>query len=217
MVDDSDLYKADAIRGRLIVQEVAPSAFRTALLSVSPADRDAWVDRVLGLDGIAEDGPQLPSGCAPYLPCSVDTLVAAVDEASIDHNDVFVDVGSGVGRAGLLVHLLTGATVVGVEIQSSLVSASRKCAESLNVERFSVVEGDASELAGSLVTGSVFFFYCPFGGDRLSKVIDNLEPIARTRPLRLCAVDLQLPARSWLVPLSSQRHDLVVWGTGVQG
>ena len=49
-----------------------------------------------------------------------------------------------------------------------------------------------------MVVGSVFFFYCPFSGARLAKVLDDLEPIARTRQLRICCVDLSLPPRPWL-------------------
>lgn len=181
------------------------------LTRVPPPDRDAWVDRVFGLQELPEDGPELPQGCAPYLPCSVDAVLAAVDQAEISSSDVFVDVGSGVGRTGLLVHLLTGATAIGIEIQSALVALSRKCAQELAVDRFVVVEGDASRLARYIALGSVFFFYCPFSGARLNGVIDGLEAIAQTRQLRVCGVDLRFPPRPWLQATPGNRPDLVVY------
>src|SRR5262249_18543482 len=101
-----------------------PPAFRAALLGVPAGERDAWVDRVLGLDGLPDDGPALPAGGVPYLPCSVEVLLRMVDEASVGSGDVFVDVGAGPGRAIALVHLLTGAAAVGLEIQPALVSAA---------------------------------------------------------------------------------------------
>jgi hypothetical protein len=41
-----------------------------------------------------------------------------------------------------------------------------------------------------VVIGTVFFLYCPFGGDRLKRVLDELEAIARTRQTRVCCVGM---------------------------
>src|SRR6185369_7372828 len=160
---------------------------------------DAWVDRVLGLDDdLPSDGPALPAGGVPYLPCSVEVLLRIVDEAPVRSTDVFVDVGAGPGRALALVHLLTGAGAVGLEIQPELVHAAHGLTASLGLSRVRCIEGDAATVAAFMVVGSVFFFNCPFSGARLAKVLDDLEPIARTRPLRVCCVLLPLPPRSWL-------------------
>jgi hypothetical protein len=187
-----------------------PISFRAALTSVPALERDAWLDAVLGLDTLPEDGPALPRGCIPYLPCPVDTLLRAVEHAEIGPSDVFVDVGSGVGRAALLIHLSTGASVVALEIQPELVTASRALVKGLNVARCSVVEGDAVQLTGSITDGTVFFLYCPFGGHRLAKVLDDLEPIARAKPIRICSVNLPLPSRSWLTLESTWAGDLSI-------
>lgn len=179
-----------------------PLAFRTALMAVPAADREAWLDQVLGIADLPEDGPDLPPGCVPYLPCSLDTLLRMIDVARIESGDVFVDVGSGIGRVTALTHLLTGAGAVGLEVQSALVHQSRELAARLNVPRVSVVEGDAAKLIPQIASGSVFFLYCPFSGERLEQVMDAIEDIARTRAVRVCSVDLQLPARSWLEPIA---------------
>lgn len=184
-------------------------AFRRALLTVSPLDRDAWVDRVLGIE-LADDGPDLPRDCVPYLPCSVDTLLRTVEAAAIGPNDVFVDIGSGVGRAAVLVHLLTGASTIGIEIQRTLVEQSRRLAARFGV-RMATIEGDASVLAGFMMNGTVFFFYCPFSGPRLDRALDGLEAIATTRPLVVCSVDAPLPPRPWLVPAPARGSDLAVY------
>jgi hypothetical protein len=175
-----------------------PVAFRAALLRVPAAERDAWVDRVLGLDDLPADGPALPAGGVPYLPCSVEILLRIVDEAPVRSTDLFVDVGAGVGRAMVLVHLLTGAGALGLEVQPELVRAARGLTGRLGLSRVQCIEGDAATLAASLVHGSVFFLYCPFSGARLTRVLDDLEPLARRRQLRVCCVDLPLPQRAWL-------------------
>ncbi|HEY7373992.1 MAG TPA: hypothetical protein VIF57_17660 [Polyangia bacterium] len=175
-----------------------PAAFRAALLAVPAGERDAWVDRVLGLDDLPGDGPALPAGGVPYLPSSVEVLLRVVDEAPVRSDDVFVDVGAGPGRATALVHLLTGAGAIGLEVQPALAAAARGVADRLGLSRVRCIEGDAATVAAFMVVGSVFFLYCPFSGARLEQVLDDLEPIARTRPLRLCCVHLPLPPRPWL-------------------
>jgi hypothetical protein len=189
-----------AERTRRLIQQgfQDPPTFRAALLSVPSAGRDQWLDSVLGLGELPDDGPELPRGCVPYLPCSVDVLLRIVDRAPIRGSDVFVDVGSGLGRAAILVHLLTGAGAIGLEVQPALALASRGLAARLHLSRVSCVNGDATTLTGLITIGSVFLLYCPFGGDRLAKVLADLESIARTRPLRICAVDLPLPPCPWL-------------------
>lgn len=210
-MDARDRETADWIRSQLGRGVPDPGRFRAALLEVPPRDRDVWVDRVLGLDEILEDDPALPAGCVPYLPSSVDVLLRVVDHAPVRASDVFVDVGSGPGRAAAVVHLLTGAGAIGLEIQPRLVVAARELAARLSVPRVACVEGDAASLAGSITIGGVFFLYCPFGGYRLAQVLADLESIAQTRPIRVCCVDLPLPPCPWLTPDPSPWGDLTIY------
>jgi SAM-dependent methyltransferase len=210
-VEETHRESAERIRSLLSNTQVTPAVFRTALTSVPPTERDAWLDHVLGLDPFADDGPELPPGCVPYLPCPVDVLLRIVDCVEVRASDVFVDVGSGVGRAAALVHLLTGASAIGIEIQPALVHAARELATRLSTLRFSPVQGDAAVLSGSITTGSIFFLYCPFSGERLEKVLDGLEAIARMRPIRVCCVDLPLPPRPWLTVAAPPSGNLTVY------
>jgi hypothetical protein len=210
-VEETHRESAERIHSLLLQAQVDPPAFRAALLSVPPLERDAWLDRVLGLDAFPDDGPELPRGCVPYLPCPVDALLRVVELAGVQPSDVFVDIGSGVGRAAALVHLLTGASTIGLEVQPALARASRDLATRLNTLRFSPVEGDAAALTGFITLGSIFFLYCPFSGERLEKVLDDLESIARTRSIRICSVDLPLPPRPWLTLASPPAGDVTVY------
>jgi hypothetical protein len=173
--------------------------------------RDTWLDLVLGIAGVPEDGAELPRGCVPYLPCSVEVLLRMIEAAGIGESDLFVDVGAGLGRALLLTHLLTRATALGIEVQSHLARAARALAAELNLSRCSVAAGDARALSGALAGGSVFFLYCPFSGERLAALLDALEPVASRRALRICTVDLPLPSRSWLTRLELPWLDLAVY------
>jgi SAM-dependent methyltransferase len=180
-------------------------------LNVPPATRDGWLDLVLGVSELTDDGPELPKGCVPYVPSSVDVLLRVVDQAGVRDSDIFVDVGSGLGRASALVHLLTGASVIGLEIQPHLAVAAHDLAARLLLTRLSCVVGDAAELTRFITIGSVFFLYCPFGGRRLARVMADLEDIARTRMLRVCCLDLPLPPCPWLTLDPPLAGDLAIY------
>jgi SAM-dependent methyltransferase len=198
------------VSAALAAHQMSPLAFGAALRNVPEPERDEWVDQVFGLGELPRDSRELPRGCVPYLPCSVNTLLRMVELAGVRHDDVFVDIGSGLGRAALLTHLLTGAGAIGLEIQSALVRGSRDLATRLNAPRVATVEGDAAKLTGYIATGSVFFLYCPFGVHRASQVLDDIEWMGKIRSVRVCSVDLPLPPRPWLTPVSLS-GDLAVY------
>ncbi len=101
--------------------------------------------------------------------------------------------------------------MIGIEIQPQLVVAARDLATRLLVSRVSCVEGDAVKLTGFVSIGSVFLLYCPFSGERLAKVVADLEPLARTKMIRVCCVDLPVLACPWLTLESAPSGDLAIY------
>lgn len=205
--------RADALATRALVVRGAsePADFRRKLWAVPGAQRDAWLDLVLGIEEVPDDSAELPRGCVPYLPCSVDVLLRMIDAAGVSERDTFVDVGAGLGRALLLTRLATRATAWGIEVQSHLARAARALAAGLNLSHCSIQDGDASDLGEALQLGTVFFLYCPFSGERLEALLDALEPAASRREIRICTVDLPLPPRPWLTRLALAWGDLAVY------
>lgn len=197
------------MRDAIGLRRCDPAAFRAALHAVPPRDRDVWCDAVLDLGPLPDDGPALPRGCVPYLPCSVDAIQRLVRHAAIGPRDVFVDVGAGIGRAAALVHLLTGARTIGVEIQPALVATARELGARLGLAGFSFVEGDAADATDAVGSGTVFLLYCPFSGERLTRCLGGLQRIAADHQIRVGCVDMPLPPCPWLVALTSD-GDLVV-------
>src|SRR4051812_2464059 len=192
-VNDRDRAAAERVRAQLERGARRGRGFRAAIEAVPPLDRDAWLDVALGLGPLPADGPELPPGGVPYLPCEIDALLRFVDAAVVAPTDVIVDIGSGAGRAAVALHLLSGAAVVGVEVQCALVAAARALAARFDLATVTFVEGDAAAPPPAAGAGTVFFLYCPFGGERLARFLAWLEPIARARTARLGCVDLPLP------------------------
>jgi SAM-dependent methyltransferase len=211
IVDAGHRDSAERVRSLIERGQCAPSLFREELTRIPPAGRDRWVDQVFRLGAPPEDGPQLPVGCVPYLPCSVDALLRVAEHAPVHASDLFVDIGAGVGRAAGLVHLLTGAPAIGVEVQPALVAAARALAARLRLADLSFVEADASQSTDVWAAGSVFLLYCPFSGQRLARLLADLEAVARARPIRLCCVDLPLPPCPWLEPMPPASLDLTIY------
>ncbi|MCA9604141.1 MAG: methyltransferase domain-containing protein [Myxococcales bacterium] len=195
----------DPARHRLAI-----AARRAAFLTVPAPERDAWLDRAWDAGELPDDNPALPRGSVPYLPCPASTVLEAVRLTEVTAEDVFVDIGAGLGRAAALVHLLTGAGCIGIEIQPTLVRAARGRAEWRGLDRVRFLEGDAATWVRWVMVGTVFFLYCPFGAGHLERFLDGLEEVARTRPIRVCCVGMGPIARPWLTEVAGA-EDLVVY------
>jgi len=194
---------AARLRSDLRDHRVTPASFAAALEAVAPEDRDEWLDLVWDIDEIPPDDPTLPRGCVPYLPCAVATVLDALEQAAVTRDDVFVDVGCGAGRAALLAHLKTGAPCIGLEIQPPLVRTAQARADWLGLGRMRFLEGDAAAMIRYVPMGTVYFLYCPFGGERLRRLLDGLADIARTRPIRVCCIDMPLLEAPWLTRMAA--------------
>jgi SAM-dependent methyltransferase len=216
-VDSTSRSAAQRLRADLLAEQLTPARFSAALAEIAPADHDAWLDLVWDIDEIPLDDPPLPRGCVPYLPCSVASILDAVRQANVTSNDVFVDVGAGLGRAALLAHLKTGAGCIGLEIQPRLARNAQGRADWVRLERLRFVQGDAAELVRFITTGTVFFLYCPFGGERLRRFLEGLEEIARTRPIRVCCVDMAPLDVRWLARVPSTSPNVDVYRSALSG
>jgi len=137
-------------------------------------------------------------------------VLDAVYQAEVTCEDVFVDVGSGAGRTALLAHLETGAGCIGLEIQPVLARAAQARADWLGLSWLRFVEGDAADMVRFIPIGTVFFLYCPFGGDRLQRFVDGLQDVALTRQIRVCCVDTPPLECRWSaqIPSTSPRIDV---------
>jgi hypothetical protein len=146
---------------------------------------DELIAGVFAFDEPAEDHVEARFENVFYQPTPARHVFALIASGAISSDDVFVDLGSGLGHGAMLVSICTGARCVGVELEPAFVAAARECAQRLGLRRVTFVEQDAREADFS--RGTVFYLYTPFTGSILRKVMASLRAEAARRAIKVCA------------------------------
>jgi hypothetical protein len=148
---------------------------------------DALDDFVNGLLATG-DTPQETLAREPemvyYQPTPARLVLEMIDRAGIDPDDLFVDVGSGLGQVPILVALLTGAEALGIERDPAYYTYAQHSAQALGVTNVRFANLDAREADYS--AGTVFYLYTPFQGHMLQEVLARLQRGAGGRAVRIC-------------------------------
>lgn len=119
-------------------------------------------------------------------------------------NDVFYDVGSGMGRVLCVMARRRVRKCVGIELFEPLCESAIRNAKSLRARRspIEIVCGDAA--TADLSDGTVYFLYNPFGRETMADVLRNISHSLESNPRQIKIVyynavhnDL-LAATGWL-------------------
>jgi hypothetical protein len=86
--------------------------------------RDEFVTGVLQLPEPSEPNLQPSPEMVPYQPTPVRHILHLIAAAIVAEDDLFVDLGSGLGHVPLLVSMITGARSLGIEMQAAYCPAS---------------------------------------------------------------------------------------------
>lgn len=122
-----------------------------------------------------------------------------VEKAHLRGEDVFYDLGSGLGQVPILVNLLSRATAKGIEFEPAYCDYARVCAADLNLSGVEFINADAR--TANYSAGTVFFMYTPFKGSVLQEVLEKLRGESRRRRIRLFTYGPctpQVARQSWL-------------------
>ena len=148
--------------------------------------RDEMVSGVLQLREPSEPNLQRSPEMVPYQPTPVRHILHLIAATALAEDDVFVDLGSGLGHVPLLVSMVTGAQSLGIEVQAAYVASARECAQSLHLSRVRFIPQDARE--ADLSSGSVFYLYSPFNGSILTNVLSALRMESTHRSIKVCSL-----------------------------
>ena len=160
---------------------------------------DTFVNGLLRIDVALEETKQREPDMVFLQPTPVRIVLELVEEANITKDDVFYDLGSGLGQVPILVRLLTGAKTRGIEFEAAYCSYAQQCARRLNLSHVEFMNLDARDADYS--DGTVFFMYTPFTGKLLQEVLEKLKGESRKRAIRICTYGPCTPHvsnQSWL-------------------
>jgi Histone methylation protein DOT1 len=134
-----------------------------------------------------------------YQPTPARHIFNLIQRIELDANDVFIDLGSGLGHVPLLIATCTKARAIGIELEPAYVECVRHSAHELNLTRATFLSQDARET--DLSDGTVFYLYTPFRGAILRVVLDRLRAESSRRAIRVCTFGPCTPivaAEPWL-------------------
>lgn len=190
-----------------------PGALKSKLERyLGPADEGAWSEP--GYDhydafasGLLSTGTpprpllELEPDMVAYQPTPARAVLDMLDRLQLGPEEVFYDLGSGLGQVALLAALLTGARARGVELDPAYCAYARRCARGLRLRNVEFLAVDAR--APGYSDGRVFYLYTPFTGGIWRQVLGRLQAEATTRRIRVCTYGpctLQAERESWLAP-----------------
>jgi len=162
-------------------------------------DLDVFVNGLLMIGTAPEETREREPDMVFYQPTPTRIVLELVEKADFRHDDVFYDIGSGLGQVAMLVHLLGGVRVKGVEVEPAYCDYARRCAGALNLSGMEFILMDAREADYS--GGTAFFLYTPCEGEMLEQVLSRLRDESRDRSIRLYTYGpctLQVARHDWL-------------------
>jgi hypothetical protein len=176
-------------------------------------DLDAFVDGLLLAEPLpAETMPREPD-MVYYLPTQARIILDLAEKSLLTREDIFYDLGSGLGQVPIMVHLLTGARTKGIEIEAAYCEYARSSASDLGLSGVEFVNADARAVDYS--AGTVFFMFTPFKRGILQDVLEKLRTASLGRRVRLftygpCTLDVV--EQDWLRRLDRNGQDIYELG-----
>ena len=172
--------------------------------------RDDLISGLLELEQPEDERPGREAEMVFYQPTPARHIFNLIGLAALEAEDVFVDIGSGLGHVPLLIAISTDARAIGIELEGAYVERARQCAERLNLARVAFFEQDAR--AADYSFGTVFYFYTPFSGAMLEAVLERLKHEAASRRIRICTYGpstSRIADQRWLRATSTPETDRI--------
>ena len=186
-----DFYQFDKYVGRALRKRKRDEAAYDAL--------DTFVNDLLRINIALKETKQREPDMIFLQPTPARIVLELVEEAKIVKDDVFYDLGSGLGQVPILIRLLIGAKTKGIEFEPAYCDYAQQCVKRLNLSHVEFMNRDARDADYS--DGTIFFMYTPFTGKLLQEVLGKLEAESRKRNIKICTYGPCTPHvsnQSWL-------------------
>lgn len=170
---------------------------------------DIFINGLSPLQTMPEQTKDLDAEMVFYQKTPARIVFELAEKVHFAKDDVFFDLGSGLGHVGILVNLLTGITTKGVEFEPAFCDHARACAADLNLSDVTFINADAREADYS--EGTVFFMYTPFKGEMLQEVLDILKIESQLRKIKIITYGpctAQVALQNWLESASPKDDNI---------
>ncbi len=163
-------------------------------------DLDLFLNALSSYQTMPEQTKELEPEMVFYQKTPARIVFELVEKVHFKEEDVFFDLGSGLGQVAILVNLLAGIPAKGVEFEPAFCDHARDCATELNLSRVEFMNVDARMADYS--DGTIFFMFTPFRGQIMQEVLETLRKESLLRNIKIIAygpcTDL-VALQSWLV------------------
>jgi hypothetical protein len=160
---------------------------------------DLFFDGLFPIETVPEETKEREAEMVFYQKTPARIIFELVAKSDFSKEDVFYDLGSGLGRVAILANLLSGVTTKGVEFEPAYCNYAGNLARRLKLPDVHFINADAREADYS--DGTVFFMYTPFEGGLLDAVLEKLRLESKKRQIKLFTYGpctLQVARQHWL-------------------
>jgi hypothetical protein len=172
-------------------------------------DLDIFINGLFFFKAMPQQTKDLEPDMVYYQKTPARTVFDLVEQAHFTKEDVFVDIGSGLGQVAFLVHLLSGIPARGIEFEPAFCDYARVCPTELHLSHVTFINCDARQADYS--EGTVFFMFTPFRGAILQDVLEFLRREALRRRIKIITYGpctAEVAGQSWLEWLTPRDNDL---------
>ena len=200
------------LRGRMKLGETHPETLRETFSCYTDyqigqpgkphygyEDLDGLVQGVFFTHPLPEESLEREPGMIRYQSTPASVILEMIDQVDFSKDDVFFDLGSGLGLVVYLVHILTGIPCVGVEYQPSFSQYAEQIAKDFGLDRITFINADVRGV--DISAGTVFYLFNPFGGHIFDSVMQNLHILAKKKEVTICSYGTcteQIAMMPWL-------------------
>ena len=185
---------------RFCADIIGPS-WRAGQLHTTATGLDDFVDGLLELPDQPTETRPREREMIQYEAAPAPVVLELAQRLTLAPDDVFYDLGSGLGSVVILSHLLTGAVCKGVEFEPAYCQAATAMAARLRLADVAFINADARDLAYD--DGRIFFMFTPFKGQIMRDVLCALRERANHGLITVASFGyctLDVAAVSWLRP-----------------
>lgn len=176
---------------------------------------DIFINGLFPLQTMPEPTKDLAPEMVYYQKTPARIVFELAEKSHFTKDDVFFDLGSGLGQVAILINLLTGVTVKGIEFEPAFCDYAADCAAALNLSNVTFINVDARKADYS--EGTIFFMFTPFMGEMLQEVLEILRKESLQRKIKIISYGpctAQVALQSWLdfaTPKDNNSYKLAVF------